>query len=621
MRSPVRLIVCALALSACAGPRLAPIPADRFEQHVAFLADDTLAGRGTGSAGLNAAADYVAAEFKAAGLVPYGDGGDWYQHFDAAGNRRLVEGNELVIAGHGLTVGQDWMPFSSVPSCELSGPLVFAGYGFSSEEGHDDYAGLDVKGKVVLVISGGPGQQPNDFASQINTAYKNGAAGILIANDPVSSPRGSAQDVTMPYEREGSEGVTASLPAAQLTVQAVATALAGSGFDLTAQQLLIDETGQPASIDLAQAGVVLHIASEREQLATKNVVGVLVGNDPELAYEWILVGGHMDHLGLGQSSSMGGAEAVGQIHNGADDNASGTAGVIEIAHLLGSQPGLLKRTVVFAAFGAEEMGLLGSIWLNEHPPWPTDGLVAMVNMDMIGRATEGRVAVGGLGSSDVFPELFADLVSALDEWVEVVDSEDLNSVAPLQLTTSPSVTSNSDHYTFFKSKVPVLSLFTGLHDDYHKPSDDLAMIDAERGALIATLAAEFVVSVSDLDQRPAYRDPDEGRPAQVATVKPPEGRSVVRGGVRFGSRPDYAYTEDDGVRIDGVSGDSPSERCGLMHGDVIVAIDGTAIRNIQDYMVLLYSHRPGDEMVLTVRRGAEQLKLIAVLEAGGNARR
>ncbi len=614
-------MVCALALSGCAGPRFAPISADRFEQHVAFLADDTLAGRGTGTAGLDAAADYVAAEFEAAGLVPYGDGGDWFQRFDAAGNRRLIEGNVLVIAGHELTVGQDWMPFSSVPACELSGPLVFAGYGFSAEDGHDDYADLDVKGKVVLVIAGGPGQQPNDFASQINTAYKNGAAGILIANDPVSSPRGSAQDVTLPYEREGSAGVTASLPAAQLTGQAVATVLAGSGFDLTAQQRLIDESGQTASVDLGQVVVTLHIASERAQLATKNVVGVLVGNDPELAHEWILVGAHMDHLGLGQSSSMGGADAVGQIHNGADDNASGTAGVIEIAHLLAKQTGLLRRTVVFATFGAEEMGLLGSIWLNEHPPWPTDGLVAMVNMDMIGRATDGRVAVGGLGSGDVFPELFEDLVGALDEWAEVVDGEDHSSASRLQLTTSPSVTSNSDHYTFFKSEVPVLSLFTGLHDDYHKPSDDVSLVDVERGALIATLAAEFVVSVSDLDQRPEYRDPDEGRPAQVATVKPPEGRSVVRGGVRFGSRPDYAYTADDGVRIDGVSGDSPAEGCGLMHGDVIVAIDGTAIRNIQDYMVLLYSHRPGDEMVLTVRRGPEQLQLTALLEAGGNARR
>ena len=621
MRSPLRLIVCALALSACAGPRFSPISADRFEQHVAFLADDTLVGRGTGSAGLTTAAEYVAAEFAAAGLVPHGDGGDWYQHFEAAGDRRLIDGNQLVIAGHELTVGQDWMPFSSVPACELSGALVFAGYGYSAEEGHDDYAGLDVKGKVVLVISGGPDQAANDFATQINTAYKHGAAGILIANDPVTSPRGSAQDVTMPYQQDGSQGVTSSLPAAQLTVQAVATVLAGSGFDLTAQQRLIDESGQPASVELGPANVVLHIASEREQLATMNVVGVLLGSDPALANEWVLVGAHMDHLGLGQRSSMGGAEAVGQIHNGADDNASGTAGVIEIAHLLGSQRQLLKRTVVFATFGAEEMGLLGSLWLNEHPPWPTDGLVAMVNMDMIGRATEGRVSVGGLGTSDVFPELFDDLIGALDEWAEVVDGDDHSSVSTLQLTTASGVTSNSDHYTFFKSDVPVLTLFTGLHDDYHKPSDDVHLIDSERGALIATLAAEFVVSVSDLAERPAYRDPDEGRPAQVATVKPPEGRSVVRGGVRFGSRPDYAYTADDGVRIDGVSGDSPSERCGLMHGDVIVAIDGTTIRNIQDYMVLLYSHRPGDEMVLTVRRGTEQLELTAVLEAGGNSRR
>ncbi|MFT7461727.1 MAG: hypothetical protein ACI9EF_000061 [Pseudohongiellaceae bacterium] len=626
MKTAVSFALCAVVLGGCTGPRLAPISAARFEEHVSFLADDEQGGRGTGSTGLAASAEYVAAQFKQAGLSPAGDGGTWMQHFDAPGGRVLVAGNALELDGRSLVVGEDWTPFSSVTSCDVQGPLVFAGYGFSNDDGYDDYAGLDVKGKFVLVMRGAPGGEAMEFTAKINTAYKAGAAGILIVNDPAGYPEGSADDVPLAYARLDSAGSTSSLPAVHLTADALLSVLAGSSFDLRTRQTLIESLGKPASVALDGVELALTIASEREQLVTMNVVGVLPGSDPAAADEWVLVGAHMDHLGLGDRSSMGGPEAAGQIHNGADDNASGTAGLIEIAHVLAGRTEALPRTVVFAAFGAEEMGLLGSVWLNEHPPWPQDGLVAMVNMDMIGRADNGDVAVGGLGTGDTFSELFGDLVGALGEWAVIVGDDDDDDDGSgerrgLKLNTSPGLSSNSDHYTFVKSEVPSLSLFTGLHDDYHKPSDDVELIDAEGGALIATLAAEFILALSELDERPVFIDVDAGRPASVATVKPPEGSTVVRGGVRFGSRPDYTYANDDGVRIEGVSAESPAEKCGLMHGDVILAMDGTTIRNIQDYVVLLYSHRPGDTMVLTVRRGDGVVELLAVLEAGGGSRR
>jgi hypothetical protein len=599
---------------------------------VAWLADDARGGRGTGTQGLNAAAQYVADEFEAAGLLPAGDGDTWFQHFEATGGRMLIDGNELAIAGHALAVEQTWIPFSSVPACELSGALVFAGYGISDPdgEGYDDYAGLEAEGKLVLVMRGGPGgaighynagagQAHSQFADKINTAYKHGALGILIVNDPANHAPGGEQDVLVSYHQAASKGVTASLPAAHVTGAALSSALAGQGFDLAGLQRRIEATGAPVRADLTGVVVELVIASEREQLATMNVVGVLPGGDPERSNEWVLIGAHMDHLGLGQGSSMGGAAAAGQIHNGADDNASGTAGVIEIAHALGRLLQPLPRTLVFVTFGAEEMGLLGSIWLNDHPPWPDGALVAMVNMDMIGRANDGHVAVSGLGTSDVFPGLLDDVLETLDGRALLAD--DGPGQASLLLRTSSGVTSNSDHHTFVESKVPVFSLFTGLHDDYHQPSDDVHLIDSDRGALIATIAGQFALVVAGLDARPAFTDPDAGRPAQTATARPPAGTTVLRGGVRFGSRPDYAYEKDDGVRIDGVGAGSPAEQCGLRSGDIIVALDGTAIRNIQDYMVLLYSHRAGDEMIVSVRRSDQQLELTAVLAPGQNAGR
>jgi len=510
--------------------------------------------------------------------------------------------------------------------------LVFAGYGISDPdgEGYDDYADLDVQDRVVLVMrrgpggddgyyNGGAGQEHVQFAAKINTAYTNGAAGILIVNDPASHAAGTDQDAVLPYDQSASEGVTSSLPAAHVTAGALGSALAGKGFDLAALQRRIEETGAPVRADLADVSIELTIASERELLNTMNVVGVLPGSDPELSNEWVLVGAHMDHLGLGKNSSMGGAAALGQIHNGADDNASGTAGVIEIAHALSGRVDAPARTLVFVTFGAEEMGLLGSIWLNDHPPWPEGALVTMVNMDMIGRADDGHVAVSGLGTSDVFPGLLDEVLETFEGRAALED--DGVGDASLQLTTSSGVTSNSDHYTFVESKVPVLSLFTGLHDDYHQPSDDAHLIDSDLGALIATIAAEFAFVVADLHTRPAFTDPDAERPDQTATARPPDGKTVLRGGVRFGSRPDYAYDNDDGVCIDGVGANSPAEKCGLQKGDIIVAIDGTVIRNMQDYTVLLYSHRAGDEMIVTVQRGDEQLDLTAVLDPGQGAGR
>ena len=269
--------------------------------------------------------------------------------------------------------------------------------------------------------------------------------------------------------------------------------------------------------------------------------------------------------------------------------------LIEIARDLAAAPTPPARSVVFMAFGAEEWGLLGSRHYCEEPWLPLEDCVAMVNMDMIGRS-EGRVEIQGLGSA-------AELRGLVEE---------LNEVAGLEMGLGDDVPPNTDHAPFYEKGVPILSFFTGLHDDYHAPGDDTEKIDAEGGARIASMAGNAVVALAQLPTRYAFTkyEPPPSGPA----ADPHNGQEVVGYGVSFGSRPDMTYGGDDGVRISGVRANSPAEKAGLQGGDVIIALDGKAIRNLEDYSVLLFSHRPGDEIVVTVRRGEEELDLTAVLE-------
>lgn len=642
---------------ACQSTR-APVPApvaaspERFEQHVAWLADDARGGRGTGSEGLEAAARYVAAEFEAAGLVPLGDDG-YLQHFEATGSRALGEGNALAIGTTQLELGTDWIPFASTATSQAQGVLVFAGYGIRDPEGgYDDYEGLDVEGKVVVVLRGGPGstlrvgrhedddaEHPGDryldragagrrmidFTTKINTAFKAGAVGILVVNDPATYPPGSEQDVTMTYGSTRSGGVSASLPAVHMTAGAAEGVLTPLGLDLAILQDLIDFSMAPASLDTGVRAesptwtVSVSVVAEREQVATFNVVGLLPGMDPN---EVVVVGAHMDHLGDGLSSgSLAGAEGRGKIHNGADDNASGTAGLMELARLLSDMNTTLRRGVVFVAFGAEEWGLLGSEFFVENPPAPLqlEHITAMVNMDMIGRSKDGYLSVEGLGTSPGFDVL----VTSAHERIG----------APFaKLAVSDEVPPNSDQAPFDDADIPILSLFTGLHDDYHRPSDDTPLIDPVAGARIASLAGEFVVALAQLPERPVYTDPEVAKQALAAAAAAPAADPHAAAGdatgtapaapargysVWFGSQPDMTYTADDGLRVTGTTPDSPAQKCGLLGGDVIVSLNGQTVRNIQDYAVLLFSHQPGDTITVGVRRDGEILELKATLETKG----
>ena len=610
------------AQAACVPPSYRPTEA-QFAEHVRWLADDARAGREPGTRGFEQALAYVIERFEAAGLEPLGDDGGWIQEFDATGRRQLVDGNRLRIGEAQLALEGDWTPFSSAPSGELEAPLAFVGYGLvdPGDEAKglgpwDDYAGLDVSGRVVVALRRGPtprgaaegtgrwldgaSQQYVTTSAKINQAYKHGAAGIIIVNDGRAyGPDGDKDDEPVFYKGVTS-GAVSSLPAVSVTWAAGSAAFEAMGLNLFNEQMGLDHGLRPRSRLIDDASTSMTLASEFEVVPTWNVVGRLRGSDTSTGDEYVLVGAHLDHLGVGlRSGSMGGPEAAGQIHNGADDNASGSAGLLEIARSLSARPNKPRRSIVFVAFGAEEWGLLGSRHYVEHPTVPLDQCVAMVNMDMIGRSADGRVEVGGMGTAEVIPGLL-DL--ALDE------------VGTLHEVRSPSVVPNTDHAPFFEAKIPVVSFFTGLHSQYHTPEDDAELIDAAFGADIAALAGSMARRLADLPARPVFTEPVEEK-SQEANVGPHDGQEVIGYGVSFGSSPDMTYTAEDGVLIGGVRADSPAERCGLVKGDLLIALDGTPIRNLEDYSVLLFSHRPGDEITVTVMRDGEEVVLTARLEA------
>ncbi len=661
-----------LAPVSCAA-QVRPVDPAAWVADVAWLADDARQGRDTDSPQLLETAQWVAEHFAAAGLAPMGDDGGWLQHFKVPGSRRLIDGNALELYPQAVgdvdatmaascrrELDKEWMPLQSALNGSVRAPVVFAGYGLSDAEGGwDDYAGLDVKGKIALVLrrgprsggpddrgpdrgppdgaapDGGPGDGgprdggPRDgrprfgegrgrggrisFVSKVNAAFQHGAAALIVVNDPRSTPPGSERDVPQSYRPLAGDGVAASLPAASLTAAAGVKLFKAAGLDLEQVQRDLDAAGKPQPVALGNVSASLTIASEVPMSDTVNVLGWLPGNDPALANEYVLIGAHMDHVGLGMhATSRGGPAAVGQIHNGADDNASGTAGVVELARVLAEQKGKLRRGVVLATWSGEEWGLLGSHHYAESPARKGE-LIAAVNMDMIGRGKDGYVVVEGMGSSPGFRELVVAAHDALGLHLD------------LNLADAPS--NNSDHASFFDKKIPVVNFFTGLHDDYHMPSDDVEKIDSAHGAAIATLAGEVVRRLSALDVRPPFTEPpaaaDALAAAHAAQPAPRDGHNepgepaadaaVVPYRVVFGSSPDMGYRKEDGVRVSGVRKDTPAEKAGLLAGDIITALDGQPIRNLEDYSVLLFRHQPGDEVTVTVRRGEQTLDLKAVL--------
>jgi hypothetical protein len=573
--------------------------AETYLRHVKYLSSDELKGRANGSPEMNKAAEYIASAFRSAKLQPGGDAGTFYQKFMITTGSKLGPGNRLTLRIGERTiqanVRKDFIPFSFGDKTSLSGEVVFAGYGITAGEyNYDDYKDQDVTDKIVLVMSHEPrendpaspfnGKEPTQYSEDntkaINAKYRNARA-ILVVEDPENHPGPDA----LARSPSGDQVEELGICGIRVTRALAQQILDAQKRQLGEVQKQIDGTMAPQSFATgAQATVEMDIARIRSEV--RNVVAVLPGSDPALSSETIVIGAHYDHLGRGGRSSLSPA-LVGQIHHGADDNASGTAGVIELGAALGAAPH--KRTYIFIAFAGEELGLRGSEYWASHPTRPGAKIIAMINMDMIGRLRDNLIYVGGMGTSPAFNEI---VKAAADQ-------------AGLQIRPSQGGYGSSDQTSFYTKNIPVLFFFSGLHADYHRPSDDWQKINTEGATRVLAMVFDVAARLNGLDAPPQFTKVNE--PA-------PSGRGGGTGyGTYFGSIPDMGE-EVKGVRFSDVRPNSPAAKAGLRAQDIMIQFAGKDIANLEDFTYMLRTHKPGDMVEVVVLRDGKPLSVQVTLE-------
>jgi hypothetical protein len=571
--------------------------AARIQKDVARLAGDEWKGRRAGTEEADRAAEWIAASFEGAGLRPGGEAGSFFQPFTFIDGVTLGADNRLETragdASSSWKAGVEFRPLAFSSPGAAAGDVVFAGYGIAAPDlGYDDYQGVDAKGRIVLVLRYGPdGNDPQSrwaaftaLRFKAATARDKGAAALLVVTGPRTR---EAADELVPLRADASL-VDAGLPAFSITRAAAASL----GADLDALQKAVDE-GKPAPVALPKARAELRADVSPRRASTRNVVGLLPGRDP--AAGTVVVGAHYDHLGLGMSGSLDPAPE-GKIHHGADDNASGVAGLVELARRLAARTPRLDRDVLFVAFAAEEEGTLGSSHFVKAPTARAP-LTAMLNMDMIGRLREDTLQVHGVGSSPAFAPLL----------------EQAGKGAGLTLKQREGGYGPSDHSPFYAAGTPVLFFFTGAHADYHKPSDTWDKIEAAGIGRVVDVVESVVAGLSEASRAVAFtRVPADKEMPQGASAS--GGLKVWVGGI-----PDYSE-EAAGVKLSGVTPGSPAEKAGLQAGDVIVRFGEKEIRNIYDYTYALQARKPGERVGVTVKRGAAELALEVVLGARAGPR-
>jgi Tol biopolymer transport system component len=560
--------------------------ADRFRADVAWLADPARQGRGVGSEGLAAAGAYIERRFADLKLAPAGARG-FRQPFPIATDVEVKPATRL--AWSGATLPRDaFVPLGFSAQAAVKAPLTFVGYGISATElGIDDYAGKDVRGHIVVVRRFVPDggkladaeaqRRYGDLRRKAWSAREHGARALIVVDVP-ARPAEAPADWRAPDE--------AKLPALE------PEGYGDAGIPVVA---LRRKEGQPL-VDKLLAGEAISgevaVALALQTSQAFNVVARLPADVPaaQRLPGAIVVGAHYDHLGLGGRYSL--APERHEPHGGADDNASGVAAVLEAARVLAATPAR-RRDVLFVAFSGEESGVLGSAWFARTPPpgIAMEDLVAMINLDMVGRMRQNQLIVLGADSAAEW----AGLVAPICEHARVQCSLGGDGYGP------------SDQTPFYAAHVPVLFFFTGAHGDYHKPSDTAARINAAGGARVAQIVAETVHAVAGVAGRLSYR-----------AVPAPAPRGDVRSfNASLGTVPDYAGPKSGkGVLLAGVRPGGAAEKAGLQRGDVLLKLGPHAIGSVEDLMYVLNAARPGETVTAVVLRDDKEVRLEVTFQEG-----
>ena len=602
----VALLAIAPAMAAYEVPDAA---VERLRADLEFLADDAQGGRAPGTEGIERSADRIASCFREIGLEAPDAAPDYFQRFSITGPPKLGDSQSISArTDDGGEIGgrlrRDFMPLSIGGSGDLDGlPVVFAGYGITTDPdddavSYDDYEGLDVEGKAVVVLRHAPGYGSEEgpfagsdryaaFQHKAVNAFRRGARLILLVND--LDGLGDDEDDLLLFTAAGRERYTTApfVMARRAFVDQLLEAAGRPSLEELESRIVGGDAPSPAGCVLDGVTIDATVAVDQTTIEAKNVVGILEGAGP-MADETVVVGAHFDHLGNGGSGSL--APFSREIHNGADDNASGTAMMMELARRLAARRDPPPRRVVFMAFSAEERGLLGSrYYVDEQPLFPLSETVAMFNFDMVGRLNDrSELTIFG-----------AESTPGLSELVVALGNSQGLTVRP-----NAQIAGNSDHASFHEKAIPVAFFFTGTHRDYHRPSDDVEAINFEGMARIADTAELLLLDIVRRPERPAFEASEE-----------PEPRPRVAGAsASLGTIPDYDDSVE-GVRLNGVRASSAAEKAGLKEGDIIVGFGGRPVGTIYDFMEGLSSSQPGDRVAIEILRDEGRVTLEAVLDA------
>jgi hypothetical protein len=542
-----------LALLLTTAAAAAAPPAADLQAHVLALTAPEMEGRGSGTAGGERAARYIASVLARSGLRPGGDGGTFFQEFAVGETPRVGPLSRLAPAGVGaqaLTVGQAWTPHGGSMSGQVSAELVFVGHG--------EYGSVDVRDRIALALAGPAGTRPPaSRLEQLIAARRAGARALLLVEDQLPAVTVTATPV--------------ALLSGSVTRRGAEVLLAGAGRSLDD---LTRGAGTPAAVATG-VRVDLSVDVAREQLRAANVIGILPGADPTLAGEAVVIGAHYDHLGHDGAA----------VYHGADDNASGTAVVLELARSLAAiRP---ARTLVFMLFAGEEIGLVGSAhYVRQPSAVPVERIAAMLNFDMVGRLEGRRLLVGGVATG-----------GGLRALVEAAGRD-----AGLDLDLRAGGSGPSDHARFYAADVPVLFFHSGRHDDYHRPSDTAEKLDTAGMARIARMGAGVAARIAQ-GPRPVFARAAEPAPRSARGASP--GRAGERTDAFLGIAPDLR-AGSDGVRLGSVVPDSAADRAGLRGGDVLVRLADSGLPGFAELRAQLGRHRPGETVrLLYLRDGVE----------------
>lgn len=513
-----------------------------LQAHIAYLADDKLEGRRAGSNGEKLAGEYISKQFAAAGLQPKGPGNSWFQPFEINEGRQVKSSSLFIINDNDLKLNTDYFPLAFSPNASVEAAVSTA----LAEKGVPWFQDLrnlleDNKDNPHYDLEAA-------IKDKVSKAAAKGATALVLFN---------TSSIKDNLKFNGKDrAAAAAIPVLYLTPKAV-------------NSYLKDESGT--------YDVKIRVDIGDKTRTGQNVIGYIDNGAPQT----IVLGAHYDHLGLGEDDNSMSPEAKNQIHNGADDNASGTAALIELARLLKVSKNK-NNNYLFIAFSAEELGLNGSKFFTQQPTIDIKSVNYMINMDMVGRLNDSSkvLTVGGYGTSPVWGELFSSMSTKSN---------------PLTFKFDSSGTGPSDHTSFYRMDVPVLFFFTGLHTDYHKPSDDFNKINYN-GELLVIKCIENIITAANAKGKLAF---SKTREAQTS--------SSARFSVSLGIMPDYTFT-GAGVRADGISDNRPAQKAGIKAGDVIIQLGEHSISSMESYMQALSRYKKGDSTTVKFKRGNDTLE-------------